>query len=158
MKGDPSVIRHLNKVLTGKLTAINQYFLHSRMLRDWGLMRLADHNQTEARSKMRHADRLIERTLFLEGTPNLQDLNQVKIGGNVPEMIDLEMETEQSGRQSLVEAIGYCEEVRDFITRELFASILNDTEEHIDWLTHQIRLIDSVGAENYKQEQMFDGS
>ncbi|WP_158044995.1 bacterioferritin [Skermanella pratensis] len=158
MKGDPGVIRHLNKILTGKLTAVNQYFLHARMLKDWGLERLADHSYQESISKMKHADRLIERILFLEGMPNLQDLNKIKTGNDVPEMVELEMETERNGRESLLEAIEVTEQIRDFITRELFTDILTDTEEHIDWLTHQLRLIDGVGRENYKQEQMFKGS
>jgi bacterioferritin len=156
MKGDPQVIRHLNSILTSKLTAINQYFLQSRMLRNIGLLKLGEHIQGEARSKMQQADRLIERILFLEGVPNLQDLQRIDAGDDVPVMINLDMDSEERGRNTVLEAVKYCEEVRDFVSRELLTGILSETEAHIDWLTYQIRLIDAVGAENYKQEQMFE--
>jgi bacterioferritin len=156
MKGDPQVIRHLNSILTSKLTAINQYFLQSRMLKNMGLLNLAQHLDGEATSKMNQADRLVERILFLEGTPNLQDLERINAGDDVPAMINLDMDSEERGRSTVLEAVRYCEEVRDFVSRELLTGILNETEDNIDWLTHQIRLIDGVGAENYKQEQMFE--
>jgi bacterioferritin len=155
MKGDPQVIRHLNSILTSKLTAINQYFLQSRMLRNIGLLHLADHLQGEARSKMGQADRLIERILFLEGMPNLQDLERIDVGDDAPTMISLDLSSEEQGRSTTLEGTRYCEEVRDYVSRELLTGILNETESHIDWLTQQVRLIDGVGAENYKQEQMF---
>lgn len=155
MKGDPQVIRHLNSILTSKLTAINQYFLQSRMLKNIGLLHLADHLQGEARSKMQQADRLIERILFLEGMPNLQDLERIDVGDDAPGMISLDLSSEEQGRNTALEGVRYCEEVRDYVSRELLTSILNETESHIDWLTQQVRLIDGVGAENYKQEQMF---
>jgi bacterioferritin len=155
MKGDPQVIRHLNSILTSKLTAINQYFLQSRMLKNIGLLNLADHLQGEARSKMQQADRLIERILFLEGMPNLQDLERIDAGDDAPAMISLDLSSEESGRNTALEGVRYCEEVRDYVSRELLTGILNETESHIDWLTQQVRLIDGVGAENYKQEQMF---
>jgi len=156
MKGDLQVIRHLNTILTGKLTAVNQYFLHARMLKDWGLMQLADHVYGESISKMKHADRLIERILFLEGLPNLQDLNRIRIGEDVPEMLKLDLETEEQGRDPLLTAIAYCEEARDFASRDLLTEIIRGTEEHIDWLNHQLRLLDLVGAQDYQQEQMFE--
>jgi bacterioferritin len=156
MKGDPQVIRHLNSILTSKLTSINQYFLQSRMLRNIGLLNIAEHLQGEARSKMQQADRLIERILFLEGGPNLQDLQRIDAGDDVPAMINLDMDSEERGRNTVLEAVKYCEEVRDFVSRELLTSILSETEAHIDWLTYQLRLIDAVGEENYKQEQMFE--
>ena len=155
MKGDPQVIRHLNSILTSKLTAINQYFLQARMLKNIGLLNIADHLQGEARSKMQQADRLIERILFLEGMPNLQDLQRIDAGDDVPAMISLDLSSEESGRNTALEAVRYCEEVRDYVSRELLTGILSETESHIDWLTQQVRLIDGVGAENYKQEQMF---
>lgn len=155
MKGDPQVIRHLNSILTSKLTAINQYFLQSRMLRNIGLLHLADHLQGEARSKMGQADRLIERILFLEGMPNLQDLERIDVGDDAPAMISLDLSSEEQGRNTALEGVRYCEEVRDYVSRELLTGILSETESHIDWLTQQVRLIDGVGAENYKQEQMF---
>jgi bacterioferritin len=156
MKGDPQVIRHLNSILTSKLIVINQYFLQSRMLKNMGLLNLAGHLQGEAQSKMQQVDRLIERILFLEGGPNLQDLQRIDAGDDVPAMINLDMDSEERGRNTVLEAVKYCEEVRDFVSRELLTGILSETEAHIDWLTYQIRLIDAVGAENYKQEQMFE--
>jgi bacterioferritin len=146
MKGDPQVIRHLNSILTSKLTAINQYFLQSRMLKNIGLLHLAEHLQGEARSKMSQADRLIER---------IQDLERIDVGDDAPAMISLDLSSEEQGRNTALEGVRYCEEVRDYVSRELLTSILNESESNIDWLTQQVRLIDGVGAENYKQEQMF---
>ena len=157
MKGDATVIEHLNKVLRNELTAINQYFLHSRMLKDWGLHRLGDHEYDESIDEMRHADTLIERILFLEGLPNLQSLNALRIGQNVPEMLKADLELEHEAIPDLREAIAYCEEVQDYVSRHIFREILSSEEEHVDWLETQLGLIDKVGLENYQQSQMSGG-
>ena len=157
MKGDAKVIEHLNKVLKNELTAINQYFLHSRMLKDWGLHRLGDHEYDESIDEMRHADTLIERILFLEGLPNLQSLNALRIGQNVPEMLKADLELEHEAIPDLREAIAYCEEVQDYVSRHIFREILSSEEEHVDWLETQLALIEKVGLENYQQSQMTAG-
>ena len=157
MKGDAKVIEHLNKVLKNELTAINQYFLHSRMLKDWGLHRLGDHEYDESIDEMRHADTLIERILFLEGLPNLQSLNALRIGQNVPEMLKADLELEHEAIPDLREAIAYCEEVQDYVSRHIFREILSSEEEHVDWLETQLALIEKVGLENYQQSQMTTG-
>ena len=157
MKGDAKVIEHLNKVLKNELTAINQYFLHSRMLKDWGLHRLGDHEYDESIDEMRHADTLIERILFLEGLPNLQSLNALRIGQNVPEMLKADLELEHEAIPDLREAIAYCEEVQDYVSRHIFREILSSEEEHVDWLETQLALIEKVGLENYQQSQMATG-
>ena len=157
MKGDAKVIEHLNKVRRNELTAINQYFLHSRMLKDWGLHRLGDHEYDESIDEMRHADTLIERILFLEGLPNLQSLNALRIGQNVPEMLKADLELEHEAIPDLREAIAYCEEVQDYVSRHIFREILSSEEEHVDWLETQLALIEKVGLENYQQSQMTTG-
>ena len=154
MQGHPNVVRHLNTVLTNELTAINQYFLHSRMSRNWGLNRLAEHSYTASIDEMKHADRLIERVLFLGGLPNLQDLGKLLIGENVREMLECDLKLEMQNRADLLKAIAECETLSDYQSRELLTEILGSEEEHIDWLETQIALIDRVGLENYSQSQM----
>lgn len=154
MQGDPTVIEHLNKVLGNELIAINQYFLHSRMYKDSGFKLLADYEYHESIDEMKHADQLIERILFLEGLPNLQSLGKLLIGENTEEMLNCDLKLEMQAIPDLREAIVYCENVGDFVSRDLFQHILDSEEEHVDWLETQLNLIKNVGLENYLQSQI----
>ena len=156
MKGDPKVIEHLNRILGNELVAINQYFLHAKMYKDWGLTELAEHEYHESIDEMKHADELVERILFLEGLPNLQDLGKLRIGENTREMLESDLALEYQGRDDLVEAIAYCEQVRDYVSRDLFRRVLDDEEEHIDIIETELGLIDKVGLENYLQKKMHE--
>ena len=154
MQGNKKVIQYLNKVLVNELSAINQYFLHARMFKNWGLNKLNEHEYHESVDEMKHADKLIERILFLEGLPNLQELNKLLIGENPLEVLQCDLKLERLGHPVLKEAIAYCEKCADYVSRELFEAILEGEEEHIDWLETQLGLIERIGLENYLQSHM----
>jgi bacterioferritin len=153
VRDNPKTIEHLNKILKNELTAINQYFLHSRMLKDWGVSKLAQKEYEESLEEMEHADWLIERILFLNGLPNLQDLGKLFIGENVEEIIECDLKMEEIAIPDLRDAVAHCEEVRDYVTRDLFAKILTSEEEHLDFLETQQDQIRLVGIQNYIQNQ-----
>ena len=149
MKGDAKVIEYLNKALYNELTAINQYFLHAKMLKNWGLKELAEHEYKESIDEMKHADKLSERILFLEGLPNFQALGKLRIGENPRELLACDLALELEALPLLREAIRHCESVNDYVSRKLFADILDSEEEHIDWIETQLSLIDRLGEQNY---------
>ena len=154
MKGDAQVIAHLQAQLKNELTAINQYFLHYRMYKHWGLDKLAKKEYEESIGEMKHADRLMDRIFMLDGLPNLQDLGKLMIGEDVPEALNCDLKLEVGAQATIKAGIAHCESVRDYVSRDLLQDILDDTEEHIDFLETQIDLIDRVGLQNYQQSQM----
>ena len=154
MKGDPKIIAHLNKVLANELIAINQYFLHARIYDDWGLKALGHKEYHESIDEMKHADELVKRVLFLEGLPNLQDLGKLRIGETVEEMLRCDLSLEMDAIPDLKVAITYAESVQDYVSRDLFQEILEDEEDHVDWLETQLDLIARIGLENYQQSQL----
>jgi bacterioferritin len=154
VKGEVKVIEFLNTALGNELVAINQYFLHSRMYKDWGLEVLADQEYEESIDEMKHADELIQRILFLEGLPNLQSLGRLNIGENTSEMLQSDLDLEFEALPLLKDAIKYCESVNDYVSRDLFDSILKSEEEHVDWLETQISLVKRVGIQNYEQSMI----
>ena len=153
MKGDEQVIQHLNETLKNELTAINQYWLHYRMLDNWGVKRLAEHERHESIDEMKHADKLADRILFLEGLPNFQMLGRLRVGENVEEILKADLELEREAVEQLRGAIAHCESVRDFVSRDLFAEILDNEEEHVDMIEQQFDMIEQMGLQNYIQLQ-----
>ena len=156
MKGDAKVIEYLNKALYNELTAINQYFLHAKMLKNWGFKELAEHEYKESIDEMKHADKLSERILFLDGLPNFQALGKLRIGETPREILECDLALEQEALPLLRDAIAYCESVADYVSRQLFATILDSEEEHIDWLETQLSVIDRIGEPNYLLTKLED--
>ena len=153
MKGAKDVIAELNRALTNELTSVNQYFLHARMYENWGFEKLGKKTYEESIGEMKHADGLVRRILLLEGLHNLQDLHKLQIGENVPEGLEADLGAERRGRDTLIKAIGTCEEKKDYVSRDLLRHILDDTESHIDYLETQLELVESLGIQNYLQSQ-----
>lgn len=151
MQGDRAIIERLNRVLTNELTAVNQYYLHARMLQNWGLNRIGKIVYDESIGEMKHADKLIKRILFLDGLPNMQDLNKLSVGENVTEILTADLKLEVAGRVTLVEGVAQCEAAKDFVSREVLVEILSDTEDHIDFLETQLGLLSALGEQNYLQ-------
>ena len=158
MKGDPKAIEFLQAQLKNELTAINQYYLHYRVLKHWGFDKLAKKEYEESIGEMKHADRLMDRILMLDGLPNLQDLGKLMVGEDVPEILACDLKLEQAAQATIKDGIAHCESVRDYVSRDLLESILDDNEEHIDFLETQIELVEKVGLQNYLQSQMGDVS
>ena len=158
MQGDPQVIHHLQAQLKNELTATNQYFLHYRILKHWGFDRLAKKEYEESIGEMKHADRLMERILLLDALPNLQDLGKLMVGEDVPEILNCDLTLERGAQATIKAGIAHCESVRDYVSREILERILEDTEEHIDWLETQVDLLNKVGLSNYLQSQMGEHS
>lgn len=156
MKGDKKIIEYLNKVLGNELKAINQYFLHAKMYKDWGLKEIAEKEYHESIDEMKHADTVTERILFLEGLPNMQDLGKFYIGENTKEMLECDLKLEMEALPVLREAITYAESIKDFVSRDIFNSILESEEEHLDWLETQLGLIEKMGIQNYIQAQVIE--
>lgn len=154
MQGDKQVIQFLNQILTNELTAINQYMMHYKLCEHWGFMKLAERNRKESIEEMRHAESLMERILFLEGLPNLQDLHKINVGQTVEEQFRLDLDLEMRSAAVLREAIGHCRQVRDDVSKDMLQAMLDEEEEHIDWLETQLELIKAVGVQNYLQSQM----
>ena len=154
MQGDPQVIQHLQAQLRNELTATNQYFLHYRILKHWGFDKLAKKEYEESIGEMKHADRLMERILMIDGLPNLQDLGKLLVGENVPEILECDLRLERAAQGTIKDGIAHCETARDYVSREILEHILDDTEEHIDYLETQLDLLAKVGLQNYLQSQM----